>query len=252
LSEGIEYLKKVTRSGRVVLAVYPGSFLGGLEGVEVKEVSPVYPNGLPALIARDVLGVGYESGKSLAEMGIGFVGAEAVLALAGLFGKAEFPVDKVVTVIGKDESVRLVKVRIGTPVGDILSALGIDVAGGDRVIFGGPMTGKAVYSEAMPILSDTDAVMVQDRSQVILSEDVQCINCGECVRACPVGVPVNMLVRLLGNSLYEEAAEQYDLHSCIECGLCDYVCVARIPIFHHIMLGKHEHFRLKNVEGTNA
>ncbi len=112
------------------------------------------------------------------------------------------------------------------------------------------MTGRTIDSLDMPILWDTDAVMVQDASKVVLSSDVQCINCGECVRACPVGVPVNMLVRVLASGLYEEAAAQYDLHCCIECGLCNYVCVARIPVFHHIMLGKHEYS--KNAEGSNA
>jgi electron transport complex protein RnfC len=252
ISEGIEYLKKVTRSGRVVLAVMPGFSSVGFSGVEVREISSIYPSTLPAMIAKDVLGLGYMPGKTLEEMGIGFVGSEAVLGLAGLFGDGEFPVDKVLTVVGKDGGVRLVKVRVGTPVGEVLSALGIDTTSGDRVIFGGPMTGRAVYSEDMPILWDTDAVMVQEHSDVVLAQDVQCINCGECVRACPVGVPVNMLVRLLGNSLYEEAAEQYDLHCCIECGLCDYVCVARIPIFQYIMLGKQEHFRLSNAEVTNG
>jgi len=250
--EGIEYLKKVTRSGRVVLAVGPGFSSVEFPGVEVKEVGPVYPGGLPAVIARDVLGADYIPGRSFEQMGIGFLGAEAVLSLYGLFDRGEFPVDKVITVIGKDGVAELVKARIGTSVKDILDVLGIETAYGDRVVMGGPMTGKAIYSEDMPILADTDAILVQDALQVVLSEDVQCVNCGECVRACPVGVPVNMLVRVLGRGLYEEAAEQYDLHSCIECGLCNYVCVARIPVFHHIMLGKQEFFRLKNLEGFNA
>jgi electron transport complex protein RnfC len=252
LSAGIEYLKKVTRSSRVILAVGPGFSLADIPGVDVLAVRPVYPGSLPAMIARDVLGSDYIAGRSFQELGIGFLGAEAVLSLSGLFDRGEFPVDKVITVIGKDGSAELVKARIGTSVKDILDVLGIETSHGDRVVLGGPMTGKAIYSEDMPILADTDAILVQDRSQVVLSEDVQCVNCGECVRACPVGIPVNMLVRLLGRSLYEEAAEQYDLHSCIECGLCNYVCVARIPVFHHIMLGKQEYFRLKNLEGTHA
>jgi len=124
--EGIEYLKKVTRSGRVVLAVGPGFSSVEFPGVEVKEVGPVYPGGLPAVIARDVLGADYIPGRSFEQMGIGFLGAEAALSLYGLFDWGEFPVDKVITVIGKDGVAELVKARIGTSVKDILDVLGIE------------------------------------------------------------------------------------------------------------------------------
>ena len=114
------------------------------------------------------------------------------------------------------------------------------------------MTGTAVYSEDVPIDWDTDAIMVQDKSQIVAASDTQCFNCGECVRACPARMPVNMLVRLLENGLYEDAVEQYDLLSCVECGLCSYVCTARIPVFHYIMLGKHEFARIRSAEESNA
>ena len=61
-----------------------------------------------------------------------------------------------------------------------------------------------------------------------------------------------MLIRLLENAHYEEAVDDYDLLSCIECGLCAFVCEARIPMFHYIMLGKYEYDKLKSVEENNA
>jgi electron transport complex protein RnfC len=253
LTEGIEYLKKVCRVGRVMIAA-PSSLvpLVSQAGVEVKELCDTYPNSLCGMIAKGVLGSGYMPTKSFEQMGIGFISAEAVISLSRIFGRAEIPVDKLITVIGKDNVPVMVKARIGTPVGVVLDAVGINASSGDRVVFGGPMTGTSLYSLDMPVLADTDAIMVQDQSQVVLSQDCQCVNCGECVRACPVKVPVNMLVRVLASGLYEEAAQMYDLHACIECGLCNYVCVARIPIFHHIMLGKHEVARIKNAEGFNG
>jgi electron transport complex protein RnfC len=251
LIEGIGYLKQVSRIGRVLIASPAGLVsLVSNAGVEVREVCDCYPNSLNGMIAKDVLGSGYMPDKSFEEQGIGFISAEAVIALARIFGKAEIPVDKLITVIGKDNAPEVVRARIGTPAGDVLSAVGINASTGDRVIFGGPMTGTSIYTLDMPVMADTDAIMVQDQSEVVLSEDGQCVNCGECVRACPVKVPVNMLVRVLASGLYEEAAQMYDLHACIECGLCNYVCVARIPIFHYIMLGKHEFARLSNGEGS--
>jgi len=61
-----------------------------------------------------------------------------------------------------------------------------------------------------------------------------------------------MLIRLLENGLYEAAAREYDLLSCVECGLCSYVCMMRIPIFHYIMLGKHELAATGYLEGSNG
>ena len=43
----------------------------------------------------------------------------------------------------------------------------------------------------------------------------------------------------------------YDLYSCIECGLCSYVCIAKIPIFQYIKLAKFELDRINTAEAAN-
>jgi electron transport complex protein RnfC len=254
LSEGVKYLKEITHTNRIVLIVTPGSITRPADetGVEIKEIIPCYPNTLPKLIMRKILGKVMVAGKSCEEMGIGFLSAEAVVSLAKAFSNGEMPVDKALTVIDKNNRLLKVRARIGTPIKDILNALHVETSYGDRLVLGGPMTGRAVHSEDTPVMYDTDAIMVQAKDRIVHASDCQCINCGECVRACPAKIPVNMLVRLLENGLYEEAAEQYDLLSCIECGLCSYVCVARIPVFHYIMLGKYEFARTEGMEESNA
>jgi len=61
-----------------------------------------------------------------------------------------------------------------------------------------------------------------------------------------------MLIRYLENGMYQEASDSSGLMNCIECGLCGYVCTARIPLFQYIMLGKHECERLKAAEVANG
>ena len=61
-----------------------------------------------------------------------------------------------------------------------------------------------------------------------------------------------MLVRYIEAGHYEESADQYDLHSCIECGLCSFVCVAKIPVFQHIRLAKFELSRMDTAEANHA
>ena len=114
------------------------------------------------------------------------------------------------------------------------------------------MTGSAIYSLDYPIQPDTDAITVLDRTRAAYVSDYPCINCGECVRACPAKIQVPMLVRLLEAGQYDEAADSYDLYSCIECGLCSYVCVSKIPIFQYIRLGKYELDRAKTSEATDV
>ena len=241
LKDGIEYLKKLTGDPKIVLVVPP--YLGteaSKSGVEVLTVPPSYPNSLPEMIMKDLLKQVVPAGMDSMALGVGFISAEGVVSLKSALTEGKPPVAKMVTVIDKDEKSQVVKVRVGTPIHSVLSALQIPMEQGDRLVMGGPMTGRNIYTEEMPILPDTDAIMVQGKDQLALNDDVPCINCGECIRACPVRIPVNMLVRLLENSQYENAAREYDLLSCIECGLCSYVCEAKIPVFHYIMLGKYE------------
>jgi electron transport complex protein RnfC len=65
-------------------------------------------------------------------------------------------------------------------------------------------------------------------------------------------VPVNLLIRFLEAGQYAEAAEQYDLYACIDCGFCAFVCESRIPIFQYIKLAKHALDRMNAAEVTHA
>jgi electron transport complex protein RnfC len=174
--------------------------------------------------------------------------AEAVASIGNAIGTGKIPTDKILTLIKKDGSTTLVSVKIGTPVAEVFKTCDIEVNEKDRVVFGGPLTGSAIYSEDHPILPDTNAILVQDKDNIPLVSDYPCVNCGECIRICPARIQVSMLVRLLEAGHYEEAATSYDLHSCIECGLCSFVCVARIPIFQYIRLAKYELDRIKLAE----
>ena len=253
LKHGIEVLRKIAEVPRMLLLV-PDYLKEEAEttGAEVKTLKALYPDTLPRMIMKNLFRKPVPVGKKCEDLGVGFVSAEAVAALPKAFSEEKAPIHKRMTVVRKDGSTGHARARVGTPVKDVLKALNIETHHGDRVVLGGAMSGRPAFSEEAPVEVDTDAILVQDRTQIIPSSDSHCVNCGECVRVCPAKMPVNLLIRYLENGLFEEAAQDLDLFSCVECGLCSYVCMVRIPIFQYIMLGKQEASRIKSAEETHA
>jgi electron transport complex protein RnfC len=252
IKDGVQALRTMTRADRILITV-PENLVqqANTTGAEVKTVSATYPESLPHMIMKKVLGQVVSASDTVEDAGAVFFRAETVAALGSAFRTGQLPVTKVVTVVAKHGKATNVKARIGTPIRDVLQACNVSVNHRDRLILGGPMRGAATYSEEMPIEPDTDGIVVQDEANSAQTTDYPCINCGECVRICPVKIPVNMLVRFLEARLYEDAAAMYDLHCCVECGLCSYVCISRIPIFQYIMLGKYELSLIEPAEAAN-
>jgi electron transport complex protein RnfC len=247
LQKGIGALRQMADVERVVLVVLRDSVQNfGHIDAEVMAVDQQYPAARPELVVRNVLGVDLPAGKPWQEAGISFFSAEAVAALGEAYATGAVPTTKTLTFIDKQGTCRLVSARLGTAVGDVLKAFGVTLNERDRLVLGGPMRGKAIYTPRYPIQADTDAILVQDAADIPYTSDYPCINCGECIPVCPANISVNMLVRVLEAGQYQDAVDLYDLFSCVDCGLCSAVCVSKIPILQYIQLGKYELKRLSS------
>ena len=241
IKKGIAILKDISGVDRIILVTAGESMQGyGHIGAEVKGLDTGYPAALPQLIMKDVLGEVVPAGRTCEDLGVCFISAEAVASIGQAYADGRIPVSKILTLVGKDGTQRLIETTIGTPIRDILDRYDLSINDEDRIILGGPMRGSAVYSLDHPVGPDTDGIVILDRTDAAYTSDYPCINCGDCVRACPARIQVHMLVRFLEAGQFEEAADNYDLLSCIECGICSFVCVSRIPIFQYIKLAKYE------------
>jgi Na+-translocating ferredoxin:NAD+ oxidoreductase subunit C len=249
IQRGIQVLKQLSGIEDVVLLTRRDALQGyGPIGGRVVGVDHRYPAALAPLVMARIFGQEVPAGRTCEDKGFCFLSAEAVASVGSAFRTGRVPFTKALTVIPKDGRIRLAEVRIGTPVGEVLQHFDETLAEGDRIVLGGPMRGAAVFSAEHPVQPDTDAILVLEAGRAAHASDYPCVNCGECVRVCPARMQINLLVRYLEAGKYEDAEESYDLNSCVECGLCSFVCVSKIPILQYIMLAKHELARMRSTE----
>lgn len=132
---------------------------------------------------------------------------------------------------------KIVRVRIGTPLRQLIEACGGLSPATVRLIMGGPMMGIAQTSLDAPVIKGTAGLLALTRDEVPARRAGNCIRCGRCVRACPMGLLPNTLALFAQRRLFDRAEADHAM-VCIECGDCAYVCPAAIPLVQHIRLAK--------------
>jgi electron transport complex protein RnfC len=133
-------------------------------------------------------------------------------------------------------------VRIGTPFHAV-----IDFCGGLRdeaeiVIMGGPMMGLAQWAMDTPVIKGTSGILAW--SAPSSGAEFSCIRCGRCIDRCPMGLVPTQLMKYVKYGKLSEA-EKWGVLDCVECGCCQYICPAKIPLVHWIRLGKNQVMGLK-------
>jgi electron transport complex protein RnfC len=140
-------------------------------------------------------------------------------------------IDRIVSVTGDlVAKPALLRVRLGTPVIEVLEECEGITATPDRIVLGqGAISGFEIDNVQQPITKTTGTIAVLSREAAGQREETFCIGCGLCARACPVHLDPALLFHLLGRGLEKRAAAM-GLSECVECGACSFVCPSRIPL----------------------
>ena len=146
--------------------------------------------------------------------------------------------EKVVTISGKGiKRPANLLVKIGTKVSDIVTYLGGTAPGLAKVVMGGPMMGFAISNLDVPVTKTTSAVLFLTEDEIDTHPHSQCIRCGWCLDACPMGLePKEIGIYVEANRA--EDTEPLGVFECFECGSCAYVCPAKRPLVQFIRLAK--------------
>ncbi len=207
-------------------------------GIVVRPLQVKYPQGsekqlIQAITGRKVPAMALPSSVGVVVHNVGT--AKAVYDAVAL-GKPLY--EKVVTIAGQGiaRPANLL-VKVGTRVGDIVNYLGGLRPGLAKVVMGGPMMGFAVSTLDVPITKTTSAVLFLGEEEIDSNPHSQCIRCGWCLDACPMGLePKEIGLYVEANRPAETA--QFGVFDCFECGSCAYVCPAKRPLVQFVRLAK--------------
>jgi len=135
-------------------------------------------------------------------------------------------------------------VRIGTPLAAVVEAAGGTTPELRAIVAGGPMMGKSLKALESPVVKGLSGVLFLDRSEAKLFVESDCIRCGRCVDACPMGLTPCEMTAQAESANWKEAVAMGTL-DCVECGSCQYVCPAKRHLVARIRLTKYYWRKLK-------
>ncbi|MCK9255185.1 MAG: electron transport complex subunit RsxC [Bacteroidales bacterium] len=206
--------------------------------IEVHALKVMYPQGgekqlIKALIKREVPsgGLPIDVGCVVQNVGTAFAIYEAVQKNKPL-------IERVVTVTGISVSnPKNILTRIGTPSDMLIAAAGGLPENTGKIVSGGPMMGKALANDSVPITKGSSGILILPEEKSSRPEHFNCIRCGRCITVCPMGLEPYLLKNMAVVSMFEDLQKEKIL-DCIECGSCAYTCPAGEPLLDYIRLGK--------------
>jgi len=208
------------------------------DNIEVQALETKYPQGgekmlIEALISREV-----PAGGLPLDVGVVVNNTSTAAAVADAIRDGKPLYERSISITGRGiNSPQNLIYRIGTSIAELVEQAGGLKDSAAKVITGGPMMGAAQKHLNIPTVKGTSGILVLVKDEVEDFEPSPCINCARCVDACPMFLMPTQLVNYAKHDMVEEL-EEWQVLSCIECGSCSFVCPAKIPLVHHLRLGK--------------
>lgn len=238
--KGVKYLMKAAGVSRGVIAIEANkpeaidalteAAARAAAGIEVMPMMVKYPQGGEKQLIEAVIGKEVPSGGLPIATGAIVQNVATAYAVYRAVDLGEPLLDRVLTLHDGIEG-RNLRVALGT----ILATIVGDKQP-EKIILGGPMMGRTASTLQTPMIKGTSGILL-DPQYAHRRPAENCIRCGKCVEACPMGLEPFLISTLSRLKDWDEAETQ-KIANCIECGSCSYVCPASRPLVDYIRVGK--------------
>ena len=149
-----------------------------------------------------------------------------VAAIADAVELGEPLLERVTTVSGGAVATpKNVLAPCGTKYSDLVAFCGGEKVPPAKVISGGTMMGFAVSTLEIATTRTTSGLLLLPPEKVFQYASGACINCGRCVRACPMKLNPALISKAVDANDIKTAEDAYVM-DCIECGACSFGCPA--------------------------
>lgn len=208
------------------------------KNIAVIPLKVIYPQGGEKQLIEAVTNREVPSGKLPIDVGVVVLNVGTIFSVYEAVQKNKPLIERVVTLTGPHlKTGGNYLVRIGTPINQLLTQSAVETSSISKVISGGPMMGKALYSLDVPVVKGMSGILLLSENEAKRELESPCIRCAKCVVVCPQGLSPQLLSAYGERRLYERAEESHTL-DCMECGSCSYVCPANRPILDFIRIAK--------------
>ena len=207
-------------------------------GIEVKTLPCRYPQGAEKVLIENCTGREVPFPGLPSDVGVIVMNVTSV-AFVGKYLETGMPlVTKRLTVDGDIiKEPKNVEVIIGTPVQELMDFCGGFTEEPGKVLYGGPMMGNCIADLSQPVLKNNNAILAFSKKFAAVPKPTNCIHCGRCTNACPLGLSAKEIVQAYNTGDVDLLIE-LNADLCMSCGTCSFVCPAKRPLAPSIALAK--------------